>query len=66
MYLFKLNILLFLCLMQQVDFCFKFNLSNHNSNEELGRHRRRNGKNNFFLLGNECENVSHVLWECSA
>ena len=35
-------------------------------NEELGRHRVREGKTECSLCGNECENVSHVLWECSA
>ena len=35
-------------------------------NEELGRHRGREGKTECSLCGNECENVSHVLWECSA
>ena len=34
-------------------------------NEELGRHRGREGKTECSLCGNECENVSHVLWECS-
>ena len=34
--------------------------------EELGRHRGREGKTECSLCGNECENVSHVLWECSA
>ena len=35
-------------------------------NEELGRHRGREGKTECSLCGDECENVSHVLWECSA
>ena len=34
--------------------------------QELGRHRGREGKTECSLCGNECENVSHVLWECSA
>ena len=29
-------------------------------NEELGRHRGREGKTECFLCGNECENVSYV------
>ena len=33
---------------------------------ELGRHRGKEGKTECSLCGNECENVSHVLWECSA
>ena len=34
--------------------------------KELGRHRGREGKTECSLCGDECENVSHVLWECSA
>ena len=45
---------------------FKFRSGTHGLNEELGRHRRREGKTECSLCGNECENVSHVLWECSA
>ena len=45
---------------------FKFRLGTHGLNEELGRHRGREGKMECSLCGNECENVSHVLWECSA
>ena len=52
--------------MQEVDFCFKFRSSTHGLNEELGRQRGRKGKTECPLCGNECENVSHVLWECSA
>ena len=42
---------------------FKFRSGTH---EEWGRHRGREGKTKYSLCGNECENVSHVLWECSA
>ena len=35
-------------------------------NEELGRHRGRNGRTECILCGDECESVVHVLWECSA
>ena len=45
---------------------FKFRLGTHGLNEELGRHRGRECKTECSLCGNECENVSHVLWECSA
>ena len=38
----------------------------HGLNEELGRHTGREGKTECSLCGDECENVSHVLWECSA
>ena len=44
---------------------FKFRSGTHGLNEELGRHRGRDGKTEYSLCGNECENVSHVLWECS-
>ena len=45
---------------------FKFRSGTHGLNEELGRHRAREGKTECSLCGNECENVSHVLLECSA
>ena len=45
---------------------FKFRSGTHGLNEELGRHRGREGKTECSLCGNECENVSHVLWEYSA
>ena len=32
----------------------------------VGIELRREGKTECSLCGNECENVSHVLWECSA
>ena len=35
----------------------------HGLNEELGRHRGREG---CTLCGAECESLVHVLWECSA
>ena len=47
-------------------FLFRLRLGTHGLNEELGRHRWREGKTECSLCGNECENVSHVLWECSA
>ena len=34
-------------------------------NEELGRHRGREGKTKCSLCEDEFENVSHVLWKCS-
>ena len=41
---------------------FKLRSGTHDLNEELGRHRGREGKTEYSLCGNECENVSHVLW----
>ena len=37
----------------------------HSLNEELERHRGREGKSECTLCGAECENMVHVLWECS-
>ena len=45
---------------------FKFRSGTHGLNEELGRHRGKEGKMEWSLCGNKCENVSRVLWECSA
>ena len=45
---------------------FKFRSVTHGLNEELGRHRGREGKSECVLCGAECESVAHVLWECSA
>ena len=33
-------------------------------NEELGRHRGREGRKECLLCDDECESVSHVLWDC--
>ena len=46
--------------MQELDSC----LSSHGLNEELGRHRGREGKSECVLCGAECESVVHMLWEC--
>ena len=43
-----------------------FRLGTHGLNEELGRNRGWEGKMECSLCGDECENVSCVLWECSA
>ena len=45
---------------------FKFRSGTHGINEELSRHRGREGDKECELCGNECEGVSYVLWECSA
>ena len=45
---------------------FKFRSGTHGLNEELGRHRGREGRKECLLCGDECESVSHVLWECAA
>ena len=45
---------------------FKFRSGTHGLNEELGRHRGREGKSGCVLCGAECESVVQVLWECSA
>ena len=45
---------------------FKFRSGTHSLNEELGRHRGRNGRTECVLCGDECESVVHVLRECPA
>ena len=44
----------------------KFRSGAHGLNEELGRHRGREGKSECVLCGAECHCVSvvHVLWKC--
>ena len=36
----------------------------HGLDEELGRHRGREGRKECLLCDAECESVSHVLWDC--
>ena len=43
----------------------KFMSGTHGLNEELGKHRGREGKSECTLCGAECESVVHVLWECT-
>ena len=38
----------------------------HGLNEELGRHRGRNGRTERVLCDDECESVVLVIWECPA
>ena len=45
---------------------FKFRSGTHGLNEELGRHRGREGRKECVLCGDERESVSHTLWDCSA
>ena len=45
---------------------FKFRSGTHGLNEELSRHRGREGKVECSICGAECESVIHVLWECPA
>ena len=47
----------------RTGFLFKFWSGTHGLNEELGRHRGRNGRTECILCGDECESVVHVLWE---
>ena len=43
----------------------KLRSGTHGLNEELGRHRGREGKGAYYYIHrDECESVSHVLWEC--
>ena len=41
---------------------FKFRSGTHG--QELGRHREREGRKECLLCDDECESVSHVLWDC--
>ena len=43
---------------------FKFRSGTHGLNEELGRHRGREGKVECSICGAEYESVVHVLWDC--
>ena len=43
---------------------FKFRSGTHGLNEELGRHREREGRKECLLCNHECESISHVLWDC--
>ena len=52
--------------MQELDCCLKFRSGTHGLNEELGRHRGREGKKECVSCGDECESVSHTLWDCSS
>ena len=45
---------------------FKFRSGTHGLNEEMGRHRGREGRKECLLCDAECESVSHVLWDCPA
>ena len=45
---------------------FKFRSGTHGLNEELGRHRGREGKVECSFSGAVCESGVHVLWECPA
>ena len=45
---------------------FQLRLGTTVLNEELGRHRGKNGDRQTRLCGEECESVVHVLWECPA
>ena len=39
----------------------KFRSGTHSLNEELGRHRGREGKSECVLCGAECETIVHAL-----
>ena len=43
---------------------FKLPSGMHGRNEELGRHRGREGKCMCNLYGEDCESVGHFLWNC--
>ena len=43
---------------------FKLRFGTHGFNEELSRHRGREGKCMCILCGEDCESVGHFLWNC--
>ena len=43
---------------------FKLRSGTHGLNEELGRHRGREGKCMYNLCGEDCQSVGHFLWNC--
>ena len=43
---------------------FKLRSGMHGLNEELGRHRGREGKCTCNLCNEDCESVGHFLWNC--
>ena len=43
---------------------FKLRSGTHGLNEELGRHRGREGKCMCNLCGEDCESAGHFLWNC--
>ena len=45
---------------------FKFRSGTHGLNEELDSYTGKEGKTECSLCRDKRENVSHVLWECSA
>ena len=47
------------------DSCFNLGQEDMGLNEELGRHKGRNGMTGCILCGDECESVVHIL-ECPA
>ena len=42
----------------------KFRSGTHGLNEELGRHKGREGRKECLLCDDECESISDVLWDC--
>ena len=61
------------CMMRVLTVCdagsrllFKFRSGTHGLNEELGKHRGREGKVECILCDTKCESAMHVLWECPA
>ena len=53
--------------MQEVDFCLSLDrVHTVWMKNWVGIYRGKEGKTECSLCGNEYENVSHVLWECSA
>ena len=47
-------------------FLFKFKSGTCGLNEELGRHRGREGRSQCMSCDDECDSVAHVFWDCPA
>ena len=48
----------------RTDLHIKLRSGMHGHNEELGRHRGREGKYMCNLCGEDCESVGQFLWNC--
>lgn len=50
--------------MQELGYCLCFRSETHGLNAEFSTHSNRNSREKFKLCGDECESMSHALWEC--
>ena len=45
---------------------YKSRSGTHGLNEELGKHRGKEGRSQCMLCDDDRDSVAHVLWECPA